>query len=52
LWGRNQIGQLGTNDLTQTSSPVQTIMGGTNWAKVFTSGDNVNQEVVGAIRSA
>jgi alpha-tubulin suppressor-like RCC1 family protein len=51
-WGRNNIGQLGDNSTTNKSSPVQTIMGGTNWSKVFTGSHNVNQEVVGAIRSA
>jgi len=33
-WGRNSYGQLGTNDITDRSSPVQTISGGTNWKQV------------------
>lgn len=33
-WGRNGVGQLGTNDQTHRSSPVQTISGGTNWKQV------------------
>ena len=31
VWGGNDVGQLGTNDLTHRSSPVQTVAGGTNW---------------------
>lgn len=34
LWGRNINGELGTNDLTDRSSPVQTIAGGNNWRQV------------------
>ena len=34
LWGRNNRGQLGDNTLTDKSSPVQTITGGTNWKQV------------------
>jgi alpha-tubulin suppressor-like RCC1 family protein len=30
-WGRNTNGQLGDNTITDKSSPVQTIAGGTNW---------------------
>ena len=33
-WGRNTDGQLGTNDTTHRSSPVQTVSGGTNWKQV------------------
>jgi alpha-tubulin suppressor-like RCC1 family protein len=35
LWGDNQYGQLGTNDITDRSSPIQTVAGGTNWKQVF-----------------
>jgi alpha-tubulin suppressor-like RCC1 family protein len=35
LWGLNENGQLGTNDVgIARSSPVQTISGGTNWKQV------------------
>jgi alpha-tubulin suppressor-like RCC1 family protein len=37
LWGRNQYGQLGNNSITNVSSPIQTISGGTNW-KLVTCG--------------
>jgi alpha-tubulin suppressor-like RCC1 family protein len=30
-WGKNDKGQLGTNNITNRSSPIQTISGGTNW---------------------
>jgi alpha-tubulin suppressor-like RCC1 family protein len=33
-WGFNSSGQLGTNNLTHRSSPVQTIAVGTNWSQV------------------
>ena len=33
-WGRNSYGQLGDNTITDKSSPVQTIAGGTNWKSV------------------
>jgi len=36
LWGDNSDGQLGTNNTTNTSSPIQTVCGGTNWASVAT----------------
>jgi alpha-tubulin suppressor-like RCC1 family protein len=34
LWGANNMGQLGTNNTTTQSSPVQTITTGTNWRYV------------------
>jgi len=33
-WGQNTSGQLGTNDATKYSSPVQTVSGGNNWKQV------------------
>lgn len=33
-WGRNNYGQLGTNNTTTQSSPVQTVSAGTNWKQV------------------
>lgn len=30
-WGNNTFGQIGTNDITHRSSPVQNLMGGNNW---------------------
>jgi rubredoxin len=36
-WGFNDQGQLGTNNNTRRSSPVQTISGGTNWKKISCS---------------
>ena len=37
-WGENSSGQLGDNTVTNRSSPVQTITGGTNWRQVEGSG--------------
>ena len=34
IWGDNSAGQLGINDITHRSSPIQTITGGTNWKEV------------------
>jgi alpha-tubulin suppressor-like RCC1 family protein len=33
-WGFNNTGQLGTNDITNRSTPVTTFAGGTNWKQV------------------
>jgi alpha-tubulin suppressor-like RCC1 family protein len=41
LWGSNANGQLGTNDITDRSSPVQTVAGGTNWKQVSAGGTAV-----------
>ena len=37
-WGQNGYGELGDNTLTNRSSPVQTIGGGTNWKQVSGGG--------------
>jgi alpha-tubulin suppressor-like RCC1 family protein len=37
-WGRNNFGQLGDNSITNRSSPVQTVSGGTNWKLVSGGG--------------
>ncbi len=34
IWGRNNFGQLGNNTLTNVSSPIQTVSGGTNWRQL------------------
>jgi len=34
MWGRNSYGLLGDNTITNRSSPIQTVVGGTNWSKV------------------
>ena len=44
VWGRNTNGQLGTNNLTIRSSPVQTIAGGTNWRQV--SGGDIHTAAI------
>jgi alpha-tubulin suppressor-like RCC1 family protein len=33
-WGRNNFGQLGINDTTSRTTPVTTILGGTNWKSI------------------
>lgn len=38
VWGYNFWGQLGTNDTTRYSSPVQTVSAGTNWKNVSCGG--------------
>jgi alpha-tubulin suppressor-like RCC1 family protein len=37
LWGGGSNGKLGTNTVTDQSSPVQTVSGGTNWKQVSIS---------------
>ena len=34
LWGQNASGQLGDNGITNMSSPVQTVAGGTSWKQI------------------
>jgi alpha-tubulin suppressor-like RCC1 family protein len=43
-WGYNGNGQLGVNDITHRSSPVQTVSGGTNW-KLVSGGSYSNHFV-------
>ena len=33
-WGRNEFGQIGVNDTTSRSTPVTTLLGGTNWKSI------------------
>lgn len=40
LWGCNSAGKLGNDSTINTSSPVQTVSGGTNWKQVATSSDH------------
>lgn len=40
-WGDNGTGKLGTNSLVHSSSPVQTISGGTNWRRVSMGGEQI-----------
>jgi len=40
IWGGNEYGELGNDDTTDVSSPIQTITGGSNWAQVSCSRDN------------
>jgi len=44
MWGRNNYGQLGNNNTTNQSSPVQTVSGGTTW-KYVSLGQNINHHV-------
>ena len=39
-WGLNLYGQLGTNDVTIRSSPIQTVAAGTNWKQVACGSNN------------
>lgn len=38
VWGRNNVGQLGTNDTTSKSIPVTTFAGGNNWKQINAGG--------------
>lgn len=46
LWGDNNSGNLGTNDTTMRSSPVQTISYGNNWKQV-----SVEAFITGAVKT-
>ena len=37
MWGSNVYGQIGDNTIASKSSPVQTVAGGNNWARLATS---------------
>ncbi len=39
-WGRNNSGQLGINDTTNRSTPVTTLLGGTNWKSIAGGGNH------------
>jgi alpha-tubulin suppressor-like RCC1 family protein len=47
LWGYGYNGALGNNAVTNRSSPIQTISGGTNWRSV-TTGNNLGTAAVTA----
>jgi len=40
-WGDNSFGQLAVNDTTSRSTPVTTLLGGTNWKSIATGGYRV-----------
>jgi alpha-tubulin suppressor-like RCC1 family protein len=40
LWGSNVDGELGNNTIVNTSSPIQTISGGTNWFQISSGSDH------------
>ena len=46
LWGRNSDGELGDNSIADKSSPVQTVLGGTDWKSVV-----VGRFYTGAIKT-
>ena len=46
MWGYNANGRLGDNTTTDTSSPVQTVAGGTNWKQV-----SVGSRHTGAVKT-
>ena len=48
MWGQNNYGNLGTNDRTNRSSPIQTVAGGTNWQSVSCGASSM---ITGAIKS-
>jgi alpha-tubulin suppressor-like RCC1 family protein len=48
-WGHNNFGQLGINDSSSRSTPVTTILGGTNWKQVSVS--NGNEQFISAIKT-
>jgi alpha-tubulin suppressor-like RCC1 family protein len=39
-WGENFFGQLGINSITYKSTPVTTLLGGTNWKSIAAGGDS------------
>jgi len=52
-WGRNTYGQLGVNDTTDRSTPVTTLLGGTNWKQVSCpgSGSVISTQTAAAIKT-
>jgi alpha-tubulin suppressor-like RCC1 family protein len=50
-WGLNDFGQLGTNNVTSVSSPVQTVSGGTSWKQVACQGKIVLNPHAAAIKT-
>ena len=45
-WGLGSFGRLGTNDIIDRSSPVQTISGGTNWRSLSTSTEGAHTTAI------
>jgi len=50
VWGSNYAGRLGVNDFIYRSTPVTTILGGTNW-KYLSFGGTQNTEYIAAIKT-
>jgi len=51
VWGSNISGNLGTNNITKYSSPVQTVSGGTNWKQVSAKSRGSSELLTGAIKT-
>jgi alpha-tubulin suppressor-like RCC1 family protein len=45
VWGTNNFGMLGDNSITNRSSPVQTVSGGTNWKIMSSNGTGTSSAI-------